>query len=79
MSDYGKRGGSSPTAGKKASVYQATAPDGHLLRKATYKVSVDTAVLYAYQRLGEWHAAGVREKRSWDMDHYTALDARRIR
>jgi hypothetical protein len=59
MSDYGKRGGTSANAGRKASTYVGTFPDGSMFRKRSFEVSTDEAHVGIYQHQGEWKVAGV--------------------
>lgn len=64
MSGYGKKGGTSKNAGKKATTYTATAPDGTVLTKKSFEFQCEDAFIGAYQHQGVWHAAGVCGRRS---------------
>jgi hypothetical protein len=63
---YGQRDGDGPTAGKKATTYEATLPDGIIRRKKSFQVDTPDAYMSIYQHDGVWYLAGitndVREK-----------------
>ena len=48
MGDYGKRGGTSKNAGKKASTYEATLPGGRVVRKRSFEFDTQEALLAYY-------------------------------
>lgn len=66
--NYGKKGGTSATAGKTAATYEATLPNGRVVRAKSFKVQADAAFLAIYlgTHTGEWHVAGVVEKTTDD-------------
>lgn len=89
MSDYGKRGGTSKNAGRKASTYTATAPDGTILTKRSYEIDTPTAYMAAYNSHTGWSANSIVKKidenghpcfrgRDQGVPEYTALTATRI-
>lgn len=59
MTGYGKRGGTSVNAGRKATTYVGTFPDGTAFKKRSFDVSSDEAHVGIYEIGGVWHAAGV--------------------
>lgn len=60
MSDYGKRGGTSKNAGKKATTWVATTADGTMVKKRSFHVDPDRPVWIAvYQHEGKWYTATV--------------------
>ena len=56
---YGKRGGTSVNAGRKATTYVATLPDGTIVRTCSYAIDADSAWIGAYEHAGQWHASGI--------------------
>lgn len=59
MSDYGKKGGTGPTAGRALVRFSFTMPDGSAGVKGTYWPPAGEAVAYVYEHEGKWHVAGV--------------------
>ena len=60
MADFGKRGGTSPTPGKRATTYTGTLPDGSTVLKRTFYVHDQEAVGMAYQHDGDWFLGAIR-------------------
>ena len=58
-SEYGKRGGTSTNAGKKASTYEAVLPDGRKVTKKSFHVHQDVALLGCFQLNGVWRFSGI--------------------
>ena len=56
---YGCKGGTSANAGKKAVTYEATLPDGNVVRKKSFQVDAPEAVLGCYEHQGAWYASGI--------------------
>lgn len=75
---YGQKGGTGPTAGRKARTYEAVAPDGSTLRKRSFVASAPAAILFAYQDAAGWHPVGVHDTDPGHLSHYTQLPARRV-
>jgi hypothetical protein len=46
MARYGQRGGDGPTAGLKKAIYEATAPDGSILRSGTFSADAPKAWMH---------------------------------
>lgn len=61
-SDFGKRGGTSPTAGATAAMYEGTLPDGSVARKKSFHLTCPDAFLGCFERGGKWMVSGVTEK-----------------
>lgn len=78
MTDFGRRGGTGPTAGRVASTYEAELPDGRVVRKRSFHIHQPEALLGCYQdRAGNWHASGiVAEERDWGRQKF--IVARRV-
>lgn len=78
MSDYGKKGGTSVNSGRKARIYEATTPDGTVLRKKTFQVDADTAVMMVFKDpSGTWVASAVTaEPKDWGTQQ--AITATRV-
>lgn len=63
MSPYGKKGGTSVNAGRKASTYEATLPNGTVVRKRAFGVESPTAYIAYFKRTdGSFLAVAVVEK-----------------
>lgn len=78
MSEFGRKGGTSATAGRKATTYEATAPDGTVLRKKSFQVGTDTAVMMIYRDpTGRWTASGVQAE-AQDWGNQQPVQAKRI-
>ena len=62
-SPYGKKGGTSATAGKVASTYAATLPNGRAVQVRSFKVSAPEAWVICYPsiREGGWSVNTVRD------------------
>lgn len=74
---FGRRGGTSANAGRRASKYEATLPDGTVVRKRSYQVHQDTAHLGCYQHEGKWYTSGVRaEPQDWPGQQW--VECRRV-
>lgn len=60
---YGQKGGDSPTAGKRASVYQAVLPDGSTITKRSFTVHSEDARLHIYRiprrNPNRWYLGGI--------------------
>lgn len=77
MNAYGKRGGTSAVAGKKAVIYEATLPDGQVVRKRSFYVNQESAVLGCYQHDGKWYASGIVDSpKAWGGQSF--VEAKRI-
>lgn len=59
FSEYGKKGGTSKNAGKTASTYEATLPDGKTARMRSFQISSDTAYMGCYEFEGTWKAVAI--------------------
>lgn len=59
-SPYGKRGGTSKNAGRTATTYTVTLPDGSTQSKRVYDVDAPTAIAAVY-----WHEDLATGKSSW--------------
>ena len=55
-SPYGKRGGTSATAGRKAVTYEAVLPDGEIVRKRSFFIDQEHCYLGCYLYNDRWHA-----------------------
>jgi hypothetical protein len=61
MARYGQRGGDGPTAGLKKAIYEATAPDGSILRSGTFSADAPKAWMHiSCANKACWYANGVR-------------------
>lgn len=81
MSDFGKKGGSGPTAGKVSATYEAKAPDGTTLRKRVFYPILGQPVMAIWQHEGRWKAAsmdveGGNKHSQWT--HFTWVKAWRV-
>lgn len=73
-----KKYGIGATSGKTTSVFQATAPDGTILKKKSFFIHTDTAFIGAFQFDGKYRASGVTDKiQDWGQQIF--LEARRIK
>ena len=54
-----KKNSIGPTANKKASLYTATAPDGSILKKRSFFIHTDNALMGAFYHNGKWIATGI--------------------
>lgn len=61
---FGQKGGMGPTQGMKASTYMVTMPDGMVVKKNSYKVTVENALACIYQHQGKWYIAGLVSDKS---------------
>lgn len=62
MSTYGKKGQQGPIRGHQASVYEATAPDGTVIRKRSFFVHTDDAFMGVFKdSTGTYVASGVTD------------------
>ncbi len=60
-SSYGKRGGTSATAGKRKSIYEGKAPDGSILHVASFHVDTPKAWMHISCQAGTcWYGNAVR-------------------
>lgn len=61
MSDYGKRGGTSATAGKRRRTFAATAPDGSPLKAGSFQLQGKPGPfqMSSFQHDGKWYAGSV--------------------
>jgi hypothetical protein len=46
---FGQKGGTGPTLGKKAAVYEVTLPDGRMFQKRKFGLDADTLIATAYR------------------------------
>lgn len=59
---YGKKGGTSATAGKTKAIYEAEAPDGSILRVGSFQVQSAEAYMHISCHGGAcWYGNGVRD------------------
>ena len=73
-----KKKGTLATAGRTATFYEATAPDGTRLVKRTFNIGDDTALIAAFLSEGKWIASAVvAEVQDWETQVF--LPAKRIR
>jgi hypothetical protein len=56
---YGRKGGTSATAGKKATTFLIDMPDGSTKRKRSYFVHDETALAPVFEHDGVWHTTGI--------------------
>lgn len=66
MTDFGRKGGTSPTVGAKALTFKFTFPDGTAGTKRSFDKRIRYAVGYSgpifaavYQHAGVWYVAGL--------------------
>lgn len=85
QTNYGRRGGASPTAGIRFSIYRITYPDRTGDRKQTAKARMPTAKAVCWQdETGAWHNSGVFDDLpTWAHKQgrngpYTIVEAERI-
>lgn len=82
MSDYGKKGGTSATAGKVSVKYEATAPDGTVLTKRSFKAGDEVAVMNIYKHENVWYANCVYNRSNqpgwFTREGAVLVDARRV-
>lgn len=57
-----KKYGIGATRGKTASTFQAIAPDGNVLKKKSFHIHTDKALIGAFQHKGIWYASGVTDQ-----------------
>ena len=73
-----KKAGILATAGRKATYYEATAPDGTRLVKRTFYIMDDKALIAAFLSEGKWIASAVvTEVQDWETQVF--LPAKRIK
>lgn len=79
-SPYGKRGGTSATAGKRSAVYRWTYPDGTPGERRTFATDAPRAVAVCYQHAGKWYVAAVYPSRDdWrGSPNHTFIDCDRV-
>lgn len=75
---FGQRGGVGANRGRKAVLYEATLPDGTVIRKKSFQVDQEVAYLSTFQTSDDkWHPAGIySEVRGWE--NYKFVEARRV-
>jgi hypothetical protein len=57
--------------GKQAVTYQATLPDGTVLKKKSFNIKDDVALIAAIKLNGEWFATGVTDRvRDWGSQQF---------
>lgn len=74
MSRYGQKGGDGPTAGKKATTYVVTLPNGEEAKKRDFNPP-EQPVGYAYEHQGKWYLAAISEANDPRFSHYTQCPA----
>lgn len=74
MMRYGRKGGDGPNAGKKATIYVVTFPDGNQVKKRDFNPPVDP-VGYAYKQGGHWYLAAVGERNDPRFSTYVVVKA----
>jgi hypothetical protein len=80
VSDYGKRGGTSATAGRKSALYKATAPDGRVLTRRTFQTDAPEALMIMFRLNGVWYDQGVYDTApAWMSATAIAVLARRVK
>ncbi len=62
MGNYGKKGGTSANAGRTSSTYEAVMPDGTVVRKRSFHVHQDDALVGCFEHNGKWHVSGVTDR-----------------
>ena len=77
MRNFGKRGGSSPTAGRKATVYEGTFPDGNTFTKRAF-FTTGPAFASCYEHNGIWHCAGIHERATDINPRYVAIPVKPV-
>lgn len=77
MSDFGKKGGTSPTKGKTVNVYAFEYPDGRVGAKKTFKFDGMPASAYIYQYEGKWFVAAIAAPNDEALSHYQQVPAQR--
>jgi hypothetical protein len=75
---YGRRGGTSATAGKQSATYIVHYPGGRSDRKRTFKAIQPWAIAAVYQNGGVWYCAGVYDVLPAKMNSYTRVTAERV-
>ena len=75
---YGRRGGSSATAGKTSATYIVYLPNGRAERKRTFKASREWACAAIYEYEGTWYIAGVYDVVPEKMKSYARVTAERV-
>jgi hypothetical protein len=80
MNNYGKKGGTSATAGLKATWYEFETPDGEVLRRRSFHVDQGEAVAVASRHPeGGWSNGGIHPERpSWITSEHVTLRAVRV-
>ncbi len=72
-----KKYGTGATSGKKATTYMATAPNGEPLKKKSFFIHTDTALIGAFKHEGKWVATGVTDKiQDWGSQQF--FEAKRV-
>lgn len=71
---YGKKGGTSATAGKKMTAYIVSLPDGTTARKRSAFVHTAEAKAGVYEHKGVWYVACIRQPGD-GCDHYRSAPA----
>jgi hypothetical protein len=56
---YGQKGGDGPNTGKKATIYEATLPDGSVGRKKSFHIDASDAFMSIYEHEGVWRLVGI--------------------
>jgi hypothetical protein len=77
MARYGQKDGDGPTAGKVASVYQITLPDGRVFKKRKFDVHTERAIATADEHNGKVIVAVWSGEPAWEGD-FGRLEAIRI-
>lgn len=76
---YGRKGGTSATAGRSGATYRVRFPDGTSIEKRAFKAFQPEALAYIYQHEGRWHCAAVYDAAAEKMKNYQTAPAERVR
>jgi len=77
---YGQRGGVGATRGRKSVLYEATLPNGKVVRKRSFFVDQEVAFLGTFQVSGgEWQPGGIFAEVKKMGDLYRFVEARRVK
>jgi hypothetical protein len=78
VSDFGKKGGTGPTADATATRYTFTYPNGNTGTKVSFKCSDPTASAYVYEHGGTWYCVAVLPPNHEPLGHYIQVPAVRM-
>lgn len=75
---YGRRGGTSATAGKTSATYVVHMPNGRSERKKTFKAMQPWATAAVYEHDGTWYVAGIYDEVPLKMKSFDKATAERV-